>query len=242
MIISRTKLTFKTVVFLLIIFCSNLFATVKSFNHPNNKPIAKIESDHFQIMYNTLELQQAGLSKEAFDYAIKGFEKLKANKSLLKDSILSIIDFTKPSSQKRFFILDLNHQNLLFKTYVAHGQHSGLLYATAFSNRNTSFQSSLGFYQTATPYIGKHGYSLALSGFEKGFNDQIANRSIVIHGATYVSDDFINKNGYLGRSLGCPAVPQNQSESIINLIKGGSCLFVYAANSNYINSSKLLND
>jgi hypothetical protein len=83
---------------------------------------------------------------------------------------------------------------------------------------------------------------LALSGFEKGFNDQIANRSIVIHGAPYVSDDFINKNGYLGRSLGCPAVPQNQSESIINLIKGGSCLFVYAANSNYINSSKLLND
>lgn len=242
MIISTTKRTIKTVVFFLTLFCSNLFATVKSFNHQFLRPIAKIESDHYQIIYNKLDLQQEGLSKEAFDYAIKGFQKLKANKSLLKDSILSIIDFTKPSSQKRFFILDLNHQNLLFKTYVAHGQHSGLLYATAFSNRNTSFQSSLGFYQTATPYIGKHGYSLALSGFEKGFNDQIANRSIVIHGATYVSDDFINKNGYLGRSLGCPAVPQNQSAAIINLIKGGSCLFVYAANSNYINSSKLLND
>lgn len=142
-------------------------------------------------------MQQEGLSKEAFDYAIKGFVKLKASKMLINDSILSIIDFTKPSSQKRLFIVDLYHQNLLVKTYVAHGQHSGLLYATSFSNRNASFQSSLGFYETASTYIGKHGYSLALRGFEEGFNDQIANRSIVIHGAPYVNDDFINKNGYL---------------------------------------------
>jgi hypothetical protein len=112
--------------------------------------------------------------------------------------------------------------------------------ATQFSNTNSSFQSSLGFYQTLNTYMGKHGLSLQLKGLEKGFNDNVYNRNIVLHGADYVCEDFIRKNGRLGRSQGCPAVPYADSKNIIELVKGGTCLFVYAPNDNYLKNSAYL--
>jgi hypothetical protein len=157
---------------------------------------------------------------------------------LLNDSIISIIDFSLPSNQKRLFILDLKHYKVLFNTLVAHGRNTGREWANSFSNQNSSFKSSPGFYITRETYEGKNGFSLKLEGVENGINDNAFERGIVIHGANYVCDDFVNAQGYIGRSQGCPAVPVQVSRPIINTIKNGTCLFVY--HPSYINRSPLL--
>jgi len=150
--------------------------------------------------------------------------------SLTNKTVITIIDFSKPSTEKRLFIIDIENRKLLFQTFVAHGKNSGLIKPTKFSNRIGSNQSSLGFYRTAGTYKGKHGYSLILDGLEKGINDNARKRAIVIHGAKYVSEEFIEKNNRLGRSWGCPAVSDELSKEIIDLIKDGSCLYIYASN------------
>ena len=191
-------------------------------------------------MYNQLHLQSFGLSEEAFDYAMRGFENLKHTGKIVNQHILSIIDFSKSSNEKRLFVVDVVACCVLFNTYVAHGRNSGTLYAQYFSNIPSSNQSSLGFYETTCTYIGKNGYSLILKGLEKGINDLADERSIVLHGAPYVSEGFIKTKGFLGRSLGCPAVPENLSKPIIDEIKNGTCLFIYANNRNYLNKSLFL--
>lgn len=192
-------------------------------------------------IYDSLHLGAVGLSEPAFEYAIKGYSALKMNGKLTNDKTLSIIDFTKPSSEKRLYVLDMEHLKLLFFTYVAHGRNTGQEYANNFSNRPESLQSSLGFYRTIGTYMGRNGFSMQLEGLESGINDRATTRAIVMHGASYVSEDFIKKRGFLGRSYGCPAVPQEMSRPIIERIKNGSCLFIYSNNSNYISSSKFLN-
>ncbi len=152
---------------------------------------------------------------------------------LATDAKLVLIDFSKPSTAKRLYVFDMQHQQLLFQSLVAHGKNSGHNQATQFSNTPNSKQSSLGFYKTAETYQGKHGYSLRLDGLEQGINDNARKRSIVIHGAQYVSADFVQKNGRLGRSWGCPALPFAVSEAIIDAIKDGSVLFIYAPNQGY---------
>ncbi|HEX4849700.1 MAG TPA: murein L,D-transpeptidase catalytic domain family protein, partial [Puia sp.] len=113
--------------------------------------------------------------------------------------------------------------------------------ALHFSNRPRSLESSIGFYVTADPYIGSNGYSLRLNGLEYGFNSNASRREIVVHGANYVSEDYINSNGYLGRSWGCPAVPMENSKDIIESIKNGTCLFIYSPIARYLSGSKILN-
>ena len=147
--------------------------------------------------------------------------------SVVRNNILTVIDFSKSSSQKRLFILNVATGKLLLSSLVAHGKNSGLEYATSFSNVNESNKSSLGFYTTGTTYMGEHGYSLKLNGCERGVNDAAYQRAIVLHGANYVSNDIIKTQGFLGRSFGCPAVPENASKKIIDYIKNGSCLFIY---------------
>ncbi|MCK4990119.1 MAG: murein L,D-transpeptidase catalytic domain family protein, partial [Bacteroidales bacterium] len=139
----------------------------------------------------------------------------------------------------RLFILDLEKQELLYHTFVAHGKNTGVNMATKFSNNKGSNQSSLGLYRTAESYQGKHGYSLRLDGLEKGFNDNARSRAVVMHSAGYVSDEFIERHGRLGRSWGCPAVPVEFSKDIIDLIKGGSCLYIYANDIHYLENSIL---
>lgn len=192
-------------------------------------------------LYSSLELNAQGLSEEAFNSAMKGFEKLTNEGRLGKNNLITIIDFTKPSTVKRMFVLDVENAKILYKTYVAHGQRSGREYATQFSNIPESFQSSLGFYETSTTYNGKNGYSLKLRGLENGINSKAEERAVVIHGAPYVSESFINSHGYLGRSWGCPALPEHLNRPIIDKIKNGSCLFIYKDNSSYLNNSRLLN-
>ncbi len=184
--------------------------------------------------------QQAipSLNLSAFKAALHGFQQLQAKGLFAESHILTLIDFTKPSSQKRLYVLDLKHQQVLYHTYVAHGKHSGLLYAKYFSNTPESLQSSLGFYQTGHTYLGKNGYSLQLIGLEKGINDLALDRSIVMHGAPYVSARQINSCGYLGRSWGCPAIPENLCRPIIDSIKNGTCVFIYANNPAYKQNSQ----
>lgn len=190
-------------------------------------------------VYDSLHLDLSGLSHQAFEYAKTGFNKLIEQGKLLNDSIISIIDFSLPSNQKRLFVLDMKNYKVLFNTLVAHGQNTGREWATSFSNQNESHKSSPGFYITMGTYEGKNGYSLKLEGLENGINDNAYERGIVMHGAEYVSQDIANARGWVGRSHGCPAVPVQLNRPIINTIKNGSCLFIY--HPSYVGRSQILN-
>ncbi len=179
-------------------------------------------------------------NESAFKSALIGYKKLLAQGKVQKQ-ILSIIDFNLSSNQERFWVIDMANKKLIFHTLVAHGRNSGNEFANSFSNTEGSYQSSLGFYLTGNIYNGKHGNSLKLLGMERNINDAAFNRGIVIHGANYVSKDFINQNGRLGRSLGCPAVPENICSSLVSTIKEGSCLFIYKNDQNYFSKSQLAN-
>lgn len=178
-------------------------------------------------VYTTIGLQQTGLALPVFEKALTGFMKLKSEQHLNSEKeILTVVDFSKSSKEKRMWIIDLKNKSVLLNTYVAHGRGSGDDMATTFSNIAESYQSSLGFYVTNETYQGKHGLSLKLDGLDEGINHLARQRAIVIHGASYVSEDFINKHGRLGRSHGCPAVPVELNKTVINLIKDKTCLYI----------------
>jgi hypothetical protein len=191
--------------------------------------------------YTAWNLIAAGLSPDAFNEAVKGYNYLAEKKLLNNPGVLTIIDYSKPSSQKRLYVLDMNSGKILFNTLVAHGRNSGLEYATAFSNQQESHKTSLGFFITLNTYNGGNGYSLKLKGCEKGINDKALERAIVMHGADYANENFIQHNGYLGRSYGCPAVPEKINKELINAIKNGSCMFLYHSTKKYTTVSKILN-
>jgi hypothetical protein len=192
-------------------------------------------------LYDSLRLGSIGLGKQVFDYAMMGFNKMKLLGSLENDHIISIVDFSKPAGLKRLFVIDLKNYKVLFNTYVAHGVNSGKEFARQFSNVLQSNQSSLGFYTTANTYSGKHGYSLHLQGMEKGINDNAFKRDIVVHGAAYVSESVVQSNGYVGRSHGCPAIPEQYKKTIIDKIKNGTCLFIFGDDQFYLQRSNMLN-
>jgi hypothetical protein len=195
----------------------------------------------FRVLYDQMNLDSLGLSQDAFNYGLKGYIDLVSNGAVSNNNILSIVDFSLPSSKKRLFIIDVMLGKMLFNTFVSHGRNSGQEMATEFSNDVNSFKSSLGFYVTGSTYSGEHGYSLRLDGKEAGINDNAYDRSIVMHAANYVNEKVIKSKGFIGRSLGCPAVPPSLHKAIINTIKGGSCLFLYSPDSFYISHSRLLN-
>ena len=215
-----------------------------SFIHSAGFTVSKniaVVAGEFANKYEEWRLSNIGISKQLFDYAVKGYEYLASKKSLQNTGIITIADLSKASTEKRLYVININSGEVLFHTLVAHGKNSGQQYATNFSNEESSFESSLGFYITTNTYDGKHGYSLRLNGCETGFNDKACKRAIVVHGAEYVSDNFIQQNGYLGRSRGCPAVPAELSKKIIDVIKNGSCLFVYSPLKKYLTQSAILN-
>jgi hypothetical protein len=181
------------------------------------------------------------INSDALKLALDGYEKLKEQGKLNNVHYLTIIDFSKPSTSNRFYVIDMEQGQLLLQTLVAHGKKSGTVFANTFSNKDASSKSSLGFYVTGKTYIGKHGTTLELEGQEKGINDNAKERAIVIHGANYVSESIAKQQGYIGRSLGCPAVPNDQVNTIIEAIQGASCLFVYAPVKSYMRQSTLAN-
>lgn len=154
--------------------------------------------------------------------------------------VLAVIDFSLPSTAQRLWVLDLERAELLMQTHVAHGQGTGDDLATTFSNRDGSHQSSLGLYRTAETYRGKHGYSLRLDGLEVGVNDRARQRAIVVHGAAYATQAFIQEHGRLGRSWGCPAVDEALSAELIDTIKGGAALFAWYPDEGWLEGSAWL--
>jgi hypothetical protein len=176
------------------------------------------------------------VSYEIFNLALTGFNK---TENIKKRDILTIIDYSRPSTEKRFFVIDLKNKKLLYNCLVAHGKNTGENIAESFSNKAESLQSSLGFFITAETYTGENGYSLKLDGIEKNINDNARPREIVIHGAAYVSQQFIDENGRLGRSWGCPALPVDISKEVIDRISDGSCIFIYANDKFYKKNTTL---
>ncbi|MCK4813993.1 MAG: murein L,D-transpeptidase catalytic domain family protein [Candidatus Marinimicrobia bacterium] len=186
-------------------------------------------------IYEASKLESV-LNRDVFRMAMSGYSKIGPK----KDSLITIIDFSRPSTDKRFYLINLANQTLLYHTYTSHGVNTGENEAIAFSNLDGSRQSSLGFYLTAETYEGKHGISLKLDGLERGFNNRARKRYIVIHSANYVTEEFIHENERLGRSWGCPALPPDITQDIIQLIKEGSVLFIYGNDENYLQHSKLI--
>lgn len=182
----------------------------------------------------------SGISQDALKYAMAGYAQLLEQGKLLKKDIITIVDFSKPSTEERLFVIDLKNKQILMKSLCAHGRNSGEVWAESFSNTAQSFKSSLGFYIANETYEGAHGYSLRLDGQESGINDKARDRGVVMHAADYVSKAFIQATGRLGRSEGCPALPTDKYEKIISLIKGGSCLFIYHPDKQYLSHSALL--
>lgn len=201
---------------------------------PYDASIASFSSQVFTMIKS--EVSKPDI--EVFRKAFTGFLNLKAGNNV-KKNILTIIDFSLSSTLDRMWIIDMNKMEVLFTSLVAHGKNSGEEYASHFSNTPSSYQSSLGFYITGDTYIGKHGISLILDGVEPGINDKARERSIVMHGADYVSKSFIREYGRLGRSFGCPSIPLEDHERIINLLSGMSCIYIYYPDESYLASTHL---
>ena len=153
---------------------------------------------------------------------------------------LTVIDYSKPSSQERLWVFDLTTRELVYEELVAHGQGTGADLARKFSNNNESHQTSLGLFVTDTTYVGKNGYSLRLDGLDSGYNDNARERAIVMHGAPYVSETFVKANGRLGRSWGCPAVSDAVARQLIDRVKGGGLVFAYYPDAQWLKTSKYL--
>jgi len=175
------------------------------------------------------DLQAEELEYKVFLEAYEGYLTFRKNGQIEKMNVITIIDFDKSSDEKRFFVVDIEERQVLVNSYVAHGQNTGGLDATRFSNNLNSHQSSLGFYLTDKTYHGKHGLSLRLDGLDKGINDNARKRNIVVHSADYVSEEFISKHNRLGRSWGCPALPKEGYEDVIEQIKNKSLLFIHSS-------------
>lgn len=169
------------------------------------------------------------LSSKAVKSALNAYRWAVAHGEVAKKSILTIIDFTKPSYEKRLWVINLKNGHVLMHMHVAQGHNTGAVYAKHFSNQPGSHESSPGLYTTQSVYDGKHGESLRINGLENGINSNALNRAVVIHPAAYVTPSFIKENGYAGRSWGCFAVNPAKAERFIHLIKGGSVLFAYAS-------------
>ncbi|NME66690.1 murein L,D-transpeptidase catalytic domain family protein [Flammeovirga aprica] len=214
--------------FLLILPLSMSSPNAKTFNNEGN--LLQVENEFLiSKLYDNARLKDEGLSYDAFKKGMIAYLNLINDKKIKNTRVLSILDFNQPSTSKRFYIIDVTTGKLLLKTYVSHGRNSGLLYAERFSNIVNSKQSSLGIYKTSETYHGKYGLSLKLDGLEKNINDNARKRAVVLHPAKYVSEHFIDQNGYIGRSFGCPAVPYKDHKDVIQYIKGESAFYIHTA-------------
>lgn len=192
-------------------------------------------------IYNRIHLNAYGLSEDVFYSAYKGYQYLLSKGSIERPGILTICDYSQSSHHKRLYVINLHTGQLVYNTYVSHGRNSGGEYANSFSNSNNSNKSSVGFIVTGNPYHGKAGLSLHLNGMESGFNSNVYDRSIVLHGSYYVNSSRADEGTMMGRSLGCPAVPYGEQFAIIDYIKGGSCMFINGPDMSYASRSQILN-
>ncbi|NOT36736.1 MAG: murein L,D-transpeptidase catalytic domain family protein [Saprospiraceae bacterium] len=208
------------------IFCCIILLfglTTKNIESSNSSYHSTIHiSSETENIFNKLNLQSI-IPFEAFQKSVDAINNYNITKS-----IVAICDFTKPSSEKRFTVIDLKNEEVIQHTYVAHGKNSGMLMATQFSNQPESLQSSKGFFRISEQIISpKHGIALMLDGLEKGINDKARMRQIIMHGADYVSNEFIQTHGRLGRSFGCPALPKKEMKYLSSLLRNGALLYIH---------------
>lgn len=225
---------------LLLVSCVELFAARTVLNTATSTRNKIHFEDSLHHLYQVIGLEEYQLSYEIFRYGMIGYYRLSAEGKISHKQILTIIDFTKASTEKRFYTIDLAARKVLYHTYVSHGKNTGENLARSFSNVVHSNQSSLGFSVTAETYVGSKGYSLKLDGVEKGFNDNMRNRAVVMHDADYVSEYWISRYGRLGRSQGCPALPKEISKEVIDRIKNGTPIFTYYNDPEYLTQSAYL--
>lgn len=204
-------------------------------NH-SSIPVLKGKTD-INTEVSHLSRKAPALNKKVLTYALTAYHKAH-QKGAVKKPVLTVIDYSLPSSKQRMWIFDLNKERLLYQTYVAHGQNSGMTVPNHFSNQPSSKATSLGTFVTKDTYIGHKGYSLNLQGLEKGFNDNAYNRRVVMHGAWYMEPSFIKQSGRAGRSWGCPSIAQSLAKPVINTIKGGSVIFAYYPDRHYFSHSQ----
>jgi hypothetical protein len=188
---------------------------------------------------NMLRQKSNGLNPAVIDKVLRTLACSKVHR-VEHNHILTIIDYSLPSSEKRLWVFDLNARKLLFHTYVSHGLKSGTLLSNYFSNKYNSRASSIGVYKTDKAYYGREGLSLRLAGIDRSFNDNASNRSVVMHGGWYVEENFIKRYGRAGRSWGCPALPLALYQDIINTIKDNSLFVVYYPSERWFATSKFL--
>lgn len=213
-------------------FLSPLFFFFSLWTAPSAAPVtpvsvAKVEEAPADLVYGDLvKTTKDAPSIACFRAAADGFFRLRAT-GAIKKNILAIADFSLSSNTKRLWIVNMDTHEVLYHTLVAHGRNTGDEFAQSFSNAAESNKSSLGFYATGAVYTGKHGVSLRLNGLERDVNDRAMQRAVVMHGADYVSEDFIRRHTRLGRSLGCPAIPNDMVKPVIDVLRDGSCLYIY---------------
>lgn len=202
---------------------------------------SQLFENYCDSLYAHLFTSENKPSRKVFNYAMKGYSYCLSKGYVVKKNVVSFIDYSLSSNKKRMWVIDLKQEKLLFHELVAHGRNTGNEYARKFSNVSNSYQSSLGFFITGEIYDGKHEMSVKLNGLERKYNTKALDRGIVIHGADYVSETYIQENQRLGRSLGCPAVSQQVISSIAETIADGTCLFSYYPNRTYLRYSKFVN-
>lgn len=194
-----------------------------------------------QNNYNQLQFDGEKPDLEIYKKGVIGYLNLKKQDKILSSGLLTLIDFRLSSNKKRMWIIDLKNNKVIHHSLVAHGRNTGNEYAKTFSNIPNSNSSSLGFYVTGETYYGKHGLSLRLDGVEAEFNNNARDRAIVMHSASYVDASFTTAYGRIGRSFGCPAIPLEGHEEVINKIASKSCLFIYYPKDDYLKKSTLIN-
>lgn len=202
--------------------------------------MASADTGHTPNTFELFRTQAPELNPEVLGAALSATACAQRHTEI-KRQVLSVIDYSLPSTKPRLWVFDLERRELLFRELVAHGVNTGENLATRFSNIEGSRQSSLGLFLTDKTYIGRNGYSLKLHGLEKGVNHNALERTIVLHGAWYVSEAFRREHGRLGRSWGCPAVKREVAKPLIDTIKDGSLLFVYYPDQKWLSSSDFLN-
>ena len=228
--------------FSMLLLASNNFAEenlmTENITENSQQPIEqkkqKIVID-IKSVYDSLNIKNK-IDYSIFQKAYLGYVQI----SHKNPGVLIIIDYTKPSNEERFYVLDLNKKKLVYSTRVAHSKNSGLEIPLEFSDDPNSYQSSLGFFVTLGEYNGAYGYSLRLKGLEENINANAEDRAIVIHGGDIVEDEYIKKFGFAGRSLGCPVLPNSLTREIIDFIKHGRVLFIYGNDEEYIDESTYL--
>jgi hypothetical protein len=223
----------------MLLLASNNFAEenlmTENITENSQQPIEQKIVIDVKSVYDSLNIKNK-IDYSIFQKAYLGYVQI----SHKNPGVLIIIDYTKPSNEERFYVLDLNKKKLVYSTRVAHSKNSGLEIPLEFSDDPNSYQSSLGFFVTLGEYNGAYGYSLRLKGLEENINANAEDRAIVIHGGDIVEDEYIKKFGFAGRSLGCPVLPNSLTREIIDFIKHGRVLFIYGNDEEYIDESTYL--